>query len=84
MTARMIERPAEVVVEVPNRWDAVDLTHRLPACRWFMVARDERRWEVHVTLEQARPRLREDLEQLTETWARTRLGSAGTVERVES
>jgi hypothetical protein len=76
VSARVIERPAEVVVEVPSRWDAVDLTHRLPSCRWFIVERDEHCWEVHVSPAEGSPQPSPDLAGLAEAWAERRLGAA--------
>ncbi len=73
MPAHVIERPDELVVEAENRWDAVDLTRRLPACRWFMVERDPRRWEVHVRLERAPRRLSSAVVGVVEEWAALRL-----------
>jgi hypothetical protein len=54
-------------IESGNRSDTLDLVHRLPHCRWFLVEREALRWDVHV--ETASAELLSEVLAAVERWA---------------
>ena len=40
--------PEQIRIETGGRWDTLELVRRLPRCRWYLVERESRRWDVHV------------------------------------
>ncbi len=59
-------------IEAENRWDALDLARHLPRCHWFLVERDQRRWEVCVRTSPRRQRLIRALTESARDWAQRR------------
>lgn len=67
------QRGGTITIEAASRWDAVDLARRLPACRWYLVERDRRHWELYVAPERGGARrLESRVLDAAERWAAER------------
>lgn len=62
--------PEEILIESGNRWDTLELVRRLPRCRWYLVEREARRWDVHV--EAGTASLRAEVLAAADRWASSR------------
>lgn len=60
----------EILIESGGRWDTLELVRRLPRCRWYLVEREARRWDVHV--EAGTASLRAQVLDVADRWARSR------------
>ncbi len=65
--------PAETIrVEVPTRWDAVDLARRLRGLHAYLVQLGDRRWHVCVRCDGEAAELVSAVRATTQQWARER------------
>lgn len=80
--------PREILIESESRWDTLELLRILPRCRWYLVEREARRWDVHV--EPTSPTLVAEVLDAAARWASSRhvrstihvpLGENGTASR---